>query len=449
MVRKPPEEALPPGGPFPVEALPGRFSQVVEELAQAFNTAAEIPAAALLAATAGLVGRAAGIRIKRGWLERPALLVCLVAPSGVGKTPVCSFVLSFIARLDAARARLLAAIEEESGYRPPGLGATIVDDVTLPALADALTLRPQGVLWVRDELAGLMREIHANPVARARLITGYDSGPWKVDRVGRGRAKVIDAATVSLLGAIQPALLPRALAVDDFDSGLIARFLFVNAEAAPSLSWSETEVTGQLEAFLAGYFERLNELELDPQGEGDRVFEVTPAAKRVFVDWYNAQGGSAGGPGRETVTKSFAQCLRLALVVHLMEGVASEVTRPEVGQESMRAGIALTEYFKGQLARVHRLVDEARQAALYTEEQKRLARALLAAAPEAVAGIVPTELVTQRYNQGLDDPLRLSSRSVGKLARSINLRAGKHVPGKSCRGITVSPRELARLAQIG
>jgi len=75
-------------------------------------------------------------------------------------------------------------------------------------LTDALVANPRGSLRKRDELAGLILELDKytgkDGGTKSRLMSSYDSGPWKVNRREASQQAYIPHATLSILGTIQP-----------------------------------------------------------------------------------------------------------------------------------------------------------------------------------------------------------------------------------------------------
>ena len=107
----------------------------------------------------------------------------------------------------------------------------IVDETTLEGLSYVLEGNPRGILWHRDELAGLFKELDKyngqKGCSLPRILSACDAGLWKITRADSTRNNYIPHTMLSIFGAIQPRVLSDIFFKEkDIDSGLIPRFLF-------------------------------------------------------------------------------------------------------------------------------------------------------------------------------------------------------------------------------
>ena len=109
----------------------------------------------------------------------------------------------------------------------------LTQDATVAKLGELLQENPNGLLVLRDELAGWLRTLESPGREGERefyLEAWNGTGGFTFDRIGRGTVH-IDALTVSMLGAIQPGKLEKylseAIAGGGGADGLLQRFQLV------------------------------------------------------------------------------------------------------------------------------------------------------------------------------------------------------------------------------
>ena len=109
----------------------------------------------------------------------------------------------------------------------------ITQDATVEKLGELLQENPNGLLVLRDELAGWLRTLERPGREGERefyLEAWNGTGDFTFDRIGRGTVH-IDALTVAMLGAIQPGKLNKylseAIAGGGGADGLLQRFQLV------------------------------------------------------------------------------------------------------------------------------------------------------------------------------------------------------------------------------
>ncbi|MCX7961166.1 MAG: DUF3987 domain-containing protein, partial [Burkholderiales bacterium] len=189
---------VPPVAPFEDKFLPPLLRAFVADIAERMQCPPDFPAVAALAMIGAAIGRRVTIRpCRRGdWAVVPNLWAMLVGRPGVLKSPAAAEALAPLRSLQdlafetyrtaleeyeiARRAAKIEADERERQARkalregrasareilgaaqepePPRALRFIVADATVEALAEILEENPNGVLLVRDELSGWLREL--------------------------------------------------------------------------------------------------------------------------------------------------------------------------------------------------------------------------------------------------------------------------------------------------
>lgn len=462
---------LPVPPPFPVDAFPLPCQKVIQEIATAYAVPVEVPNAALLSAGGACIGRTRGIAIKPGWREFANLWIADVGVSGLGKSPATMEVFHPIWKHERRWSQeykdalkeyeaKLAEWKRDKGQPepgdPPGWRQLILDDATTEALTDAFDANPRGILWNRDEMAGFIldidRYIQRDAGSKTRFMSSYDSGPWKINRRDKSKNSLIPHATLSILGTVQPAVLPKIFSSLDAASGFLPRFLFIWAIREAPPSWTDATVSQESKDFLSKLFDYLLSLDFREDDEPHLV-KVSALAKKAFVDWFDVQ---AAEPWFKENTQIFeallaklrGQCLRICLILHCLESAASGISElREVSVSTMESAIRIANCLKiHQKNTWHYILSEGSVMEL-TPVQKRVARAIFQLEPEIEGGMLPTARITAVVNVGMTEKFRFSSTKVGKIAAGLGFTNRKLPDGKA-RGIVVEPSQLQKYKSL-
>lgn len=131
--------------------------------------------------------------------------------------------------LDELQRQLAEKIEERDAANPR-VRRYITQDATTEKLGELLEQNPRGILLLRDELAGWLRQLdrYGREGDREFYLEAWNgTGGYTFDRIGRGTVR-IKALTLSILGGIQPGKLKSyidaALREGAGDDGLLQRF---------------------------------------------------------------------------------------------------------------------------------------------------------------------------------------------------------------------------------
>jgi len=335
--------------PFPTWVFPPKVAAFVKEVSTSKSCPADFPGTACLNVAASAVGTTRAIRMKSDWVERPCLYSIIVAEAGSRKSPALKAVLAPVYRHQG----LIYSRDEKSSE------TVYVNDSTLEALGAVLEKNPRGVLQFRDEAAGFFLDFNkyrgGKGGDRQAYLTFWSCEPWKINRKS-GDPIHIPMPYVSILGGIQPALLSEMEDRSGREDGFIHRFDFSMPEAQTYPGWDESFVS---ESAMADWSEAVTHLYTlkhreEQVGDGktmahSHVLNLSPAAKRLYVDWYNAHQDEIRnlvdlklkGPW----AKMEAKCARYALVLRLLW------TEDPDGLEEVQAGdveraIALVDYYK-------------------------------------------------------------------------------------------------------
>lgn len=269
---------LPSPAPFPQKILPPAVENALETAAEAFNVPIAVPSVTFLAVIGASIGMTRGLVVKPGWTAYPNLFWALVAKSGMGKSPCSNAILKPIhdrehaayltykdgveaheSDLKAWQSASAKARRSHADIPPKPLMLVweqiYVEDSTTQVVGQIIADNPKGVLWYRDELSGLLADLgrydnkSADAGDKARLLSAYDCGPWKVSRSTK-EGLHIPHACVSIFGTVQPGLLPNLFKQRDAISGFLPRFLFIRCEQTSPPLWNPKGFEGPDATYL-------------------------------------------------------------------------------------------------------------------------------------------------------------------------------------------------------
>lgn len=390
----------PPGfRPFPVSALPEPCRSIVEEMAAAIGCDTSFIGTPMLATMAGMIGNRRACLVRRGWIEPCVIWSMIVAESGDRKSPAIDAVTR---PAHAAQLEMMAEYNDavkqfnrEAGGHDADLAhwkhsgrktgepqpeppdnpickRLVVSDTTVEALSVVLEENPNGVLLVRDELAGMLRSFDQYKGGK-----GSDCQNWLlihgartiiIDRKGSTpsarRTIIIPRAAVSVTGGVQPAILQQVLmgnGREHITDGLAARFLM--AYPPQKLKrWTDAEISAEAERDLTSVYTGLRELEpgADETGEQAPVtLPFTKSGKAAWIEFYNDHADEQSrltGDLAAAWSKLEGGAARIALVIHCVRQVWNDPTLESIRAidgASVRAAVELVSWFCNEALRIY------------------------------------------------------------------------------------------------
>jgi hypothetical protein len=389
--------------------LPEAFRPWVMDIAERMQCPPDYPSVAAMIGLAAVVGRRVGIRPKRhdNWTVVGNLWGSVIGRSGVLKTPAIQEPLKPLLRLEfdegrnyeaavkgwkadqavkheqekvtqtkirkaleqgehgAARGLALRLQEEEEGE--PVRKRYLVNDTTVEKLGELLNQNPNGLLVFRDELVGFLRTLdrEGHEGDRAFYLEAWNgTGRFTYDRISRGTID-IEAATVSVLGGIQPGPLAQylrsALAGGVGDDGLLQRFQLsvypdISGEFRNVDRWPDTQAKNRAYAV----WEQISKLtaadvdaRIDETDDTIPFLQFTPEAQEAFDEWrLGLERRLRSGDDHAALESHFAKYRSLlpslALLIHL-----ADVGHGPIGVDAFGRAAAWAEYLESHARRVY------------------------------------------------------------------------------------------------
>ena len=382
---KPPRlSEVPFAEPFPIGSLPPPVAECIQAIAAAIGCPIDFPGTSALIVAGAAIGRSASLLIKPNYFATSSLYGMAVGNPSSGKTPALKIVAAPLVKISTAwlkrfREETVDYLENQEKWDrefkgknpppsktkpvPPSLKTAVLNDCTTEVLKTRLAENPRGLLNTYDEGSawiGSLNQYRAGKGADRQFFMSVLYGtPIRVDRSkDKDNPLSIDHPFLSIMGNMPPETLVDFREGDNRSDGFIERILIAYPEPVPRPYWSEVGYDSELANQWSEIIHRLHDREMSLH-EGDEVPHVvrfSPAAKEVWIGWYNANVQESRDLGYESSELSVDGKLedfaaRIALILHLLTLASDPTTNPNgtippLSVASMEGAIAFWRYFR-------------------------------------------------------------------------------------------------------
>ena len=244
--------------------FPKNVRALIRDIAASKASPVDYIGASLLAVVAGMIGNARKAKVWDEWEETPILWMMLMGDPSSGKSPALQALNDPVVQYEKILAeqykselkiynekKELADIHhrhwkrqqksavvnnEEIPQKPeaaefpnkPKRPRVLLVDTTIEEAGAILSENDRGLILIRDELSGFIKNFNAYSSSQDRefYLQAYNGSPYSVDRVKLDDPIIINCLGVSILGTIQPEKF-NDLLEGVADDGFMARFLYV------------------------------------------------------------------------------------------------------------------------------------------------------------------------------------------------------------------------------
>ncbi len=366
---QPIKSTLLPVEAFNSEILPDAFAGFVDDASHRMQAPPDYIAVGLMVALSSMIGRKVAIHPKQNdnWLITPNLWGAIVGRPSSMKSPTLSEALKPVSRLEVdakkeytrlkaeyandseiqtmlekgAKERAKKSIKDGDTQQAKNILNEVskgtpqepirkrfkVNDSTVEKLGELLNQNPNGLLVIRDEVTGLLKNLDKEEKSadRAFYLEAWngDQG-FTYDRIGRGTVD-IEAVTLSIVGGIQPAMIrpyiAKAINGGAGDDGLLQRFqLLVYPD--PVVGWEYIDKQPNKLAIDRAYkvFDAVNSI--NPSEQVKVRFDDD--AQNIFIQWITELEGKLRGgelhPAIESHLAKYRSLIpSLALIIHIAD----------------------------------------------------------------------------------------------------------------------------------
>jgi hypothetical protein len=451
------DEKLLPVTPFPFDVFSEELQNLIDKISHCYQVEPSMVASVMLPLVGGAVGNAIRVSPKKGWNESPFIWMAIIADTGHGKSPVIKALTKPIIHAqgeaqqeyqdeladyeaDLKKFNCLNKNEQVSQKTPtkPILRHYMVSDSTVEALGCVFEVTPRGVNIIWDELSGWLNSLNQYKTKagndRQHFLSLWNPEPWKIDRKITG-SKFIQNTGASILGGIQPRIIPKVLGNEGFDDGFIPRFLLLHTESVNKRftkeGIDETDLMPWNELIAFCYSQRI---ELSHSGfVQPKLLILSEDALNNFEDFYNHCYSIA--PYLSLKAKVFppkliSYNLRLMGVIHVIDSFSkgqeiTPVVEPEITEKAAR----LTKFYAGQAIKALRLYGKAEEE--LDEYQKRLIETLYKLRNEVERGKLPLSRIVEVVNDELPESVKYTNEKVSRLIKEFGLETKKSTGNRS------------------
>jgi hypothetical protein len=366
--------------PYPLESLPPVFRVLVEEGAASLVAPPDFIAVPLLVGAGAAIGNALEIALKPGWCEGANLYAACIGDPGSKKTPALNLAMRPVYHVQKRLRRDFEAASEAhredvaiwEGHRkesrgprpePPTFRHLVTTDATTEAVAGALATS-KGLLLTKDELTGWVRSMDqyragGKGADRQHYLSMWSRSFIKVDRKSNPVPIIVERPHLSVVGGIQPDLLPELADAAKREDGFLDRLLLSYPDKVQD-HWSNEGVRIETLQAVEAVFERL--YALGGGGAPSVTIRLSAAAHDLWVPWYaeNAEEQTQETFPRRLVgpwAKMPAQLARLALILHAVESPDS----CEISEDTLARACDLIDYHKAHARLVYKHLGEQRR----------------------------------------------------------------------------------------
>jgi hypothetical protein len=341
-------EAVSSENPFPTDAFPKLFKDLVIDLNKSLNFPIDYTGTAILTAVATTVGTSVKIRVKDNWFEYASLYSCIIGNAGANKTHPVNTIFAPIKGLDKVNHdnfthkliewsnwKKLPKEEKEEAIEPPYpiLTKSILTNFTPEVLYKRLDENLRGCTVLSDEMATFFDGM--NNYSKGDQIGVYLSF-WSnqsttIDRIGNPIPLFIQNPYLSIIGGLQPRVLANSFPVQKLNNGFFQRFLFAFPDTTFKSPINDNESNVQVfenyKNFIKNYYGSTNVIEENGH-INSRILNWTADAKVFFYNWQkencdlvNEYSNSIKG---EIASKFDNHFVRLALLLQMMRNPDSD-----------------------------------------------------------------------------------------------------------------------------
>ena len=191
-------------------------------------------------------------------------------------------------------------------------------------------------------------------------------------------------------------------------------------------------------------------LDFSPDGKPQYI-GVSAKAKELYVAWHNQLAQEAwaglGDDDSSVLSKLRDQCLRLCLIIHLLEAATGHHDElAAVNAATMSKAVKLADWFREHQRHVWSLIGHAGQKAVEAAPlERRVAKAITDLQAEVQNGALPTSRIAEQLNAGVDEAFKLDPRAIGKACAKLGLKSKR---SNAARMVTIDSVTLSRLQTL-
>lgn len=362
--------------PFPVEAFPQQLQDVIHEIHGNLGYETGYIGLGALACASIMNGNSHRVKVKNGWVCPANLYGVIIGNSSKKKSPALKFALDPVSQKEKELAdQFQLAIdhweleksqldkEDQEKYvieNPKPIRERLkVNDVNQEGLCRLLEENPRGLLMVRDEiLAWTNSQNQYRKGSDGQFVLSlFDGASEDSDRVEKSRR--VENPFFSVVGGIQPAVLPELAKDNRVNDGFLFRLLFVYPMNTKPVYMTEKEPR----EWVFEQYKQLMYRIYNTSIKNDLFKEIrfSSAAYKAFVEFANRNTKEASTDGRDYISSLYEKLTgyvpRLALILETLYCSTENKEITEISLNTLNKTFLLIEYFRNSAQMVFKTLE--------------------------------------------------------------------------------------------
>ncbi|MBK9247185.1 MAG: DUF3987 domain-containing protein [Ignavibacteria bacterium] len=368
---------------FPISVFPETLQKVALDYSRATGAPMSFLGGSMLTIAGVSLGNSARLSFGN-YSANGVIFLCIVGRRGTGKTHPIDFILKPLQELDRKKWREykqtvndwkqhLIDNPKSKDPEPMQPKMSITSDCTPEALVSLHETNPKSLLIFRDELSGLVQSFdqYNKGAESQKYLQLWNGSAISVSRKGSGMTR-IDSPHVSIIGGVQPEILPILAEKSRISSGFLDRILFCypesciaqpdTSEVVNSYSWCECiSKIYEIPPFQDAITGEISPLPIRLSKEAQVILSEYNEILRAMI---NSTIHDLEDPTGGIAAKLRIYLYRFALILQALSyGCGESHQFSEVDAESARGAVLLAMYFLNTALKVHaNLSDRAKKA---------------------------------------------------------------------------------------
>jgi hypothetical protein len=445
-------EELFPVSLFPLDIFPEKLRLLIERMGEAYGVPVECIASSMITIASAAIGNTVRVGVKDSWNEPVFIWMAIIGRTGSGKTPFVRKLLNpifkkhkesvkdyedemakYIKEKDLNKGK---SVTGQEGIKVPKLLHYYMSDTTVESIEEATSSSPRGFIIHCDELAGFIKshnQYKKDGSDRQRYLELWSCNPWKRDRIGRGSIFIKDTGC-SILGGIQPLILPLIFKEESFIDGFLPRILMTTIENKPT-PFSKAEITASDIKPWEDLISKCFDIPMDNESTGEnkhKILSLTEEAVDRFAEFYDSYMElSMHLPERAVgfIPKLTSYTIRLSGILHIINHKGDIRDGDNIEVETIENAIRLTEYYTGQAMQVfeyYGIKEEEKKGVLQKKKIRGdIVETLHNLMNSVKNGKLPLSCIVEDLNSRLPNISKLSSQDLSYILFDLGLLTKK------------------------
>lgn len=359
---------------LPLNGLTPRFNQFVEHLSGFFNVPEEAIAIEALTVLGAVLGRLVKGKIYR-YTNTTSLFTVIVAPFSNYKSEALSWLTKLLTDKDKEleqkykQALRDYKAREKAGVVKPTEEAPKKEQTVIGSKSEADLIAYQYVnhrgLFFQDEIRGVfeLMKRKGNESFSSLLLSMHDGRSIKSTTLTDDKWMSVNKTFLSLLGSIQPEIIPNYCNKETVNSGLFSRFFFVSYESKrKKLKHNDTT---SISVDDANYWQMLIDRAFKIGDEGYYI-QASPEAEKEFIDQCNKyiddyQSDDSKDDDYNSIVEGFetktiyhiCRLMNLSAMLRLLDGTNEKA---EISASDVKWAYSCAPYINRQRLQIYNLI---------------------------------------------------------------------------------------------